>query len=163
MAGRKISWLALLIALSVVGSMLKIPAVVGSIALDAFPALIAASLFGGGLGAVVAGIGHLVSALVGGLPLGPFHILIALEMSLLVWIYGRLYQQGKKVLAGSLFVLGNTFAAPLPFIFFISKAFYMGIVPSLLVGSLLNIGLALLLAPRLMTVSRQFQQGEARK
>src|SRR5699024_11807817 len=56
---KKISLLALFIALSVIGSFIKIPAVVGSIALDAFPALLAVVLIGTTAGAVVAGMGHI--------------------------------------------------------------------------------------------------------
>lgn len=49
---KKISTLALLIALSVVGAMIKIPAVVASVSLDSFPALLAGALLGGGAGAI---------------------------------------------------------------------------------------------------------------
>ena len=37
---KKMSLLALFVALSIIGAMIKIPAVVGSVALDAFPALV---------------------------------------------------------------------------------------------------------------------------
>lgn len=53
--------------------------------------------------------GHLLSALIGGMPLGPFHVLIAVEMAVLVWVFGYFYQKGKRVLGGVLFVVGNTF------------------------------------------------------
>ena len=57
-------------------------------ALDSFPALLAAVLLGPVAGGIVAGIGHIVSALIGGMPLGPFHFLIMVEMFIFVWLFG---------------------------------------------------------------------------
>lgn len=153
MKGKMISWLAIMIALSAVGAAIKIPAVVGSVALDAFPALLAAALFGGGAGAIVGALGHLLSALLGGFPLGSMHFLIALEMALLVWIFGVLYKK-HKMAASILFVLGNSFAAPLPFILLINKGFYFTIVPSLFIGSILNSVIAFIVIPRISPLVR---------
>ncbi|MDC7286034.1 ECF transporter S component, partial [Bifidobacterium thermophilum] len=86
-------------------------AVIGSVALDAFPALLGAALFGGPIGAVVGGMGHLLSALMGGLPMGPFHLIVAAEMALLAYVFAYLYRKGRKWTAAALFVLGNAFAA----------------------------------------------------
>jgi uncharacterized membrane protein len=147
--GKLISLLAMFTALSVVGASIKIPAIVGSVALDVFPALLAAALFSSWSGAIVAAFGHLISALLGGFPLGPMHLLIAIEMALLVWIFGFLYKKNKKIAATALFILGNSFAAPLPFILLMNKAFYLAIVPSLLIGSIINTGIALFALPRL--------------
>jgi uncharacterized membrane protein len=148
MKGKLVSGLAMLTALSVVGAMIKIPAIVGSVALDVFPALLAAVLFGPRAGAVVGAMGHLLSALAGGFPLGPMHYLIAIEMAVLVWVFGRLYHN-HKILASGLFILGNSFAAPLPFIYLMNTGFYLGIVPSLLIGSIINAAIALIAIPRL--------------
>lgn len=147
--GKLISWLAMLTALSAVGAAIKIPAVVGSVALDVFPALLAAALFSGWAGAIVAAAGHLLSAMLGGFPLGPFHFLIAVEMAILVWIFSALYKNNKKVLAAGLFIIGNSLIAPIPFIFLLNKGFYLAIVPSLLIGSIINTGIALFAIPRL--------------
>ncbi|WP_075980470.1 ECF transporter S component [Bacillus massilinigeriensis] len=152
MKGKHISWLAMFIALSVVGAMIKIPAVITSVAFDSFPALLASALLGSPYGAVVAGAGHLLSALFGGMPLGPLHALIAVEMAILAWIFALFYQRGKKYIASILFLLGNTFVAPLPFIFLLGTAFYVGMIPSLLLGSLVNTIVALILIPRLQTI-----------
>jgi uncharacterized membrane protein len=149
MKGRMISWMAILIALSVVGSSIKIPAVVGSVALDVFPAIIAAALFGKGPGAIVGAVGHLISAMLSGFPLGPMHLLIAAEMGILVWIFGALYKNNMKALASIIFIIGNAFIAPIPFIFIINKGFYLTIVPSLLIGSIINTVLALFAIPKL--------------
>lgn len=160
--GKMLSWLALFTALSVVGASIKIPAVVGSVALDVFPALLAAVLIGARPGAIVAAFGHLLSALFGGFPLGPMHILIAGEMAVLVWIFGGLYKN-KRIIASALFVLGNAFAAPLPFIFLMSMGFYVTLVPSLLIGSMINVIIGLLLIPRLSGLFKTAGQKEELK
>ncbi|MBU8879904.1 ECF transporter S component [Bacillus sp. FJAT-29790] len=147
-----LTWIGMLTALSVVGAAIKIPAIIGSVALDAFPALLASALLGGAAGPVVAGVGHLMSALLGGMPLGPLHGLIAVEMAFLAFVFSILYRSGKRWQAGALFVLGNTFAAPLPFLFLMSKAFYLSIVPSLFIGSVLNTFVAFIVIPRLARI-----------
>src|SRR5699024_11235420 len=63
LSAKKMSLLALFIALSVIGASIKIPAVIGSVALDVFPALFASVLIGKRTGAVVAGLGHILTAL----------------------------------------------------------------------------------------------------
>lgn len=147
MNGRKISLLAVFIGLSVVGASIKIPAIIGSVALDAFPALLAAVFFGGAPGAVVAAFGHLVSALLGGMPMGPLHFIVAVEMGILAFCFAYMWK--RKWLASVFFVFGNTVLAPLPFIYFYGLAFYSALLPSLLVGSVVNTVVALLLIPRL--------------
>lgn len=151
MNGRKISLLAVFVGLSVVGAFLKIPAIIGSVALDAFPALLAAAFFGGGPGAIVAGAGHMISALLGGMPMGPLHIVVAVEMAILAFVFA--YTWKKKWLASSLFVFGNAILAPIPFIFIYDWAFYVALVPSLLIGSIMNTAVALLLIPRIFHVA----------
>ncbi|EKN65719.1 hypothetical protein BABA_19041 [Neobacillus bataviensis LMG 21833] len=164
MKGKFVSWLAMFIALSVVGAALKIPAIVGSVALDAFPALLAAVLLSSGAGAMVAAFGHLLSAVLSGFPLGPMHFLIAAEMAVLVWIFGNLYKNSKKFLAAALFIVGNAIVAPIPFIFFMNKGFFLAIVPSLLIGSIINTGITLMAIPRLASLfSNQFIKNEAKQ
>lgn len=155
MTSRMLSLLALFSALSAVGAAIKIPAIVGSVAFDVFPALLAAALLGSGAGAMVGLAGHLLSALIAGFPLGPMHLLIAIEMALLVFLFGVLYKKNKKGTAGILFILANAFAAPLPFIILMNKAFYAALVPSLLIGSIINTVIALAAIPRLKAFFKQ--------
>ncbi|MGM7701569.1 ECF transporter S component [Pseudalkalibacillus sp. Hm43] len=139
-----ISLVALFTAFSAIGGAIKIPAVIGSIGLDTFPALMAGMLIGSIPGAIVAGIGHLISALFGGMPLGPFHVLISLEMAFFVYLFSGLYQRGIKRLACVVFVCGNALLAPLPFIWIIGASFYTAIVPSLLLSAVVNTILAVI-------------------
>lgn len=149
---RKITLISVLVALTVVGAAIKVPAVIGSVAFDSFPALLAAALLGGPAGAVVAGMGHLLSALMGGFPLGALHGLIAIEMALLAFIFSFFYKSGRNWVAAILFVLGNTFVAPFPFMFLMGDAFYLALLPSLFVGSVLNMAIALVAIPRLISI-----------
>jgi uncharacterized membrane protein len=155
MTSRMLTLLALFSVLSAVGAAVKIPAIVGSVAFDVFPALLAAAMLGSGAGAIVGALGHLLSALIAGLPLGPMHVLIAFEMALLVYIFGVLFKKNKKGTAGILFILANAFAAPLPFIILMNKAFYVALVPSLFIGSLINTFIALVAIPRLKALFKQ--------
>lgn len=160
---RKTSIIAIFIALTVIGAFIKIPAIIGSVALDSFPALLAAAFFGPFVGAIVAGLGHMVSAVLGGMPLGPLHIIVAIEMAVLVSLYAVFYHHKKKVIAGIVFLIGNTFIAPMPFIFLIDVAFYIAIVPSLLIGSLLNLIIAFVIIPRLSDIFQEaYFKGEVK-
>ena len=152
---RKISTIAIFIALSGVGAMIKVPSPIGSMALDSFPALLAAVILGPVSGAIVAGLGHIISALLGGMPLGPFHFLIMVEMAVLTWMFSILYINGKKVGAFFLFFIGNAFVLALPFAVLISPSFYTLLVPGLTAATAVNVGLAALLLPRLEPVLKK--------
>lgn len=152
MSIKKLSVLALFIALSIVGSFIKIPAIVGSVALDLFPALIAAAYLGRSSGAIVACFGHLISALIAGFPLGPVHIIVAIEMAIIVLVFAYIYNKGKRILAGIFVVISNAIFAPLPMLILFSVAFYITLIPSLFIGALLNTVVAYLLIPRLQHI-----------
>jgi riboflavin transporter len=74
--------LSIFTALSAAGSLIKIPSPVGSLAFDSAPGFLIALLFGPIEGALVAGLGHLATAVVSGFPLGILHLPIALGMAL---------------------------------------------------------------------------------
>jgi ECF transporter, substrate-specific component len=152
--GKMVSWLAMFIALSAIGAAIKIPAIIGSVALDVYPALLAAGLINGLAGGIVGAVGHLLSAMLAGFPLGPMHALIAVEMAVLVWIFGLIYKNN-MVTASIIFILGNSLVAPLPFIFLLNSGFYFAMVPSLLIGSIINTIIALFAIPRLSNLVTQ--------
>ncbi len=147
---KKISLISLFIALCVAGASIKIPAVVSSVALDMIPALIGSVMLGSLPGAVIAFIGHLLSALIGGMPMGPLHFIVGFEMAVLVWLFAILYKKGHRLLASILFIVGNTVVAPLPFLFLLGTGFYIGVMPSLFIGAVFNTVIALVLLPRLI-------------
>jgi uncharacterized membrane protein len=149
---KRFAVVVLFVSLSVIGSLVKLPTSIGSIALDSAPALVAAALLGRNEGALVAAIGHLSSAFFAGFPLGAFHGLVALEMGLLVYVFGWLFQNNWKKVAYSFFFIGNAFLAPLPFLFFMGSAFVMAIIPSLAVGTAANVVVSVAVIPALFKI-----------
>jgi uncharacterized membrane protein len=138
MPAKKIALFALFISLSAVGGMIKIPLGVTSIAMDSMPALAAVLFFSATGAGVVAALGHLISAMLGGFPLGPFHILIALEMFAALWLFAKMHQWGWRRGKWLLFIALNGIAAAIPFYFLLSPAFFYATVPGLLIASMLN-------------------------
>lgn len=149
--------LALFVSLSAVGGMIKIPVGFGSIALDAAPALAASIILGPLAGAVVGGVGHFLSALTGGFPLGPFHLLIAGEMAILFAGFAYLYAI-QRWIGYVFFWLGNSLMLPLPFYFLMSAPFYYTLVPALLIGSFINLILFILVIPKISILSSYNQE-----
>lgn len=147
---KKISWVGLFISLTVIGAMLKVPAPISSVALDSFPALVAAVLLGPAAGALTAAFGHFISALIGGFPMGPFHFIIALEMAAAVWVFGQVYRSGFKWGGLVSFISLNGLVAPAPFIYFFGLPFYVTSVPSITIAAIFNSAAAFLLIPRLL-------------
>jgi len=81
---------ALFIALSLVGSHIKI---FGSIAFDSLPGFLAALLLGPVYGAVIGFLGHIFTALSSGFPLSvPMHIVIAATMAVTMFGFGFVYK-----------------------------------------------------------------------
>jgi uncharacterized membrane protein len=74
--------IAIFIALCAVGSLIKIPSPVGSLAFDSAAGFFAALCFGALEGSIVLGFGHIATAVVSGFPLGYLHLPIALGMAL---------------------------------------------------------------------------------
>lgn len=162
MNARKISWLALFVALSVVGGMIKVPAPISSVALDSFPALIAAVLLGPAAGAATGAFGHLVSAFLGGFPMGPLHVIIAIEMAAVMWLFGRLYRDGFKRSALLSFILLNGVVSPAPFILFLGVPFYMSAVPAIVIAAALNGIAAAVLLPKMIAIfTKRYGQSHA--
>ncbi|ABB13964.1 MULTISPECIES: ECF transporter S component [Carboxydothermus] len=141
---RTLTTLAILIALSAVGAFIKIPSPTGTVALDSLPGYFAALYLSPGLGALVAALGHLLSAATAGFPLTlPLHLLVALEMAIFAAVFGVL---GKRnVIVGIVVAtLLNGVIAPLSFAIMpkFGMAFFTAMVVPLLVASFVNILLA---------------------
>src|SRR5690625_6606171 len=111
-------------ALCAIGGLLKIPLGIGSTALDSAPALLAAGFLPPMFAGIAAMTGHVASALYAGFPLGPFHLLIALEMLAIIYIFARLHQANYRFSKWVFFIIANGLLAPLPFYFLISPSFF---------------------------------------
>lgn len=141
---RRLTRLALLIALSAVGAYIKIPSITGTPALDSAPGYFAALAFTPGEGALVAAIGHLLTALTAGLPLSlPIHLLIALGMAGCATAVSLLRRAGRlPAIIGGILLNGVVFPAlfvPLPGF---GAGFFTAMVVPLVIASALNIILA---------------------
>lgn len=144
---------ALIAAICVIGSMVKVPVgVITTAALDSAPAFISAvflpPVFAGAAGA----IGHITSGLTSGFPLGIFHVLIAIEMFMIVAIFAWMHQKGFHLLKWIFAIVANGILSPLPFYFLISPAFYFGSLLGLVVASVVNLVIAAMVMPVLKSV-----------
>lgn len=143
------------VSLAVAGSFIKIPSTIGSVAFDSMPALAAAALMSPWSGLAVACFGHLLTAALAGFPLGPLHLVVAVQMGLLGFFYGVLYIKNAKTAATLMFIIGNGVLAPLCFWPVLGKAVVLGLIPSLLAAAVLNGLTALVIIPRIKPAFRQ--------
>lgn len=144
---RLLTLTAMIATLCALGALIKIPVGIGSAALDVVPALVSVAFLPPIFSGIAASIGHLVSSLSAGMPLGPFHIVIAVEMFMILWVFALLHRAGKTVWKWVFFVIANSVIAPLPFYFLIGSVFFFAAVPALFLASCINAGVAFLLAP----------------
>ncbi|MGC5328004.1 ECF transporter S component [Brevibacillus sp. SYSU BS000544] len=138
---KMISILAMFIALSFVGSMLKLPSPIGTVALDSFPAFVAAILVSPLAGAIVGFFGHILTSLNVGFPLSiPIHLFIALQMAGVSYVTGYVCRRVNLVLGLILGTFLNGVIVPAMFIPFegFGTAFFLLMVLPLTVGSLVN-------------------------
>lgn len=97
-SGKTVAIIAIFIALSAVGALIKIPSPIGSIGLDSCPGYFCALAFGGTVGAIVIAIGHLLSAAVVGFPLSiPLHLVIAVLMAVWAVVFRLVAKKVKKI------------------------------------------------------------------
>jgi uncharacterized membrane protein len=93
----KLAYTSMLIAISLIGSLIKIQ---GSIALDSMAGFFSALFLGPAYGALVASIGHVLTAFTSGFPLTlPIHVIITLQMGLFAYIFGVVYRKSNGILA----------------------------------------------------------------
>lgn len=139
---KKIAQVGLLLALSYLGSLVKIPTPVGSTAFDSAPAYFAGLLLGGTWGGLVGLIGHLFTALVSGFPLSlPIHLVIAAGMGISVWLFAKLWSRS-QVLAYLVALLTNGLLLPLCLVIwppFTVQTIMVTMVPYLLLATLFNL------------------------
>lgn len=144
---KRLVLLGLLVALSVVGAMIKIPSFIGTPAFDSLPGYFAAAALGLAEGSLVAFLGHLATAYMAGFPLSlPIHLLVAGFMAGAAALFG-LVAPRQPWLGAALAVLANGVVAPAAFILIpgYGPAFFVAATPALILASILNVGGALLL------------------
>ncbi|WP_418300967.1 ECF transporter S component [Lysinibacillus fusiformis] len=143
---------AMVAAICAVGAAIKVPAFFSTAALDSAPAFLGV-VFLSPLYAGVAGlIGHFISALTAGFPLGPLHVIIAIEMFIVVWIFGVMHKKGMHVWKWPVALVLNGIVAPLPFYFIISPAFFWGALASIFIATAINLVIVAVVMPILSKV-----------
>lgn len=143
---------ALISAMCVIGSFIKIPGFITTAALDSAAAFISAAFLPPLYSGFVGLIGHLATALTSGFPLGPFHLLVAVEMFIIVYVFNILHKRGDNVLKWMFLIIANGVLSALPFAFILSPAFYISSLPSLIIATVINAIVAMILIPVLSNV-----------
>ncbi|PGL71818.1 ECF transporter S component [Bacillus sp. AFS055030] len=151
---KRIVLLSLFIALSAVLSNIKI---VYSIAFDSLPAFLAAMLISPIAGGIVGALGHLLTALTSGFPFTvPVHLFIAIQMLVIVWLFGVLFKKMNQYIAIVVAIILNGPVATLlsglliaylnhSFTVKTVSSFFMLMVMPLTLASVANIVLAFIL------------------
>jgi len=140
---KQVAVIAVFVALSAVGALIKIPSPVGTIGLDSAPGFFTALAFGGLEGALVIALGHLLTAAVVGFPLTiPIHLFIALQMAL--WALSYRFVQRKfgliaAVVAG---ILLNGVVSSFTMLLMGGLGAVFATMPFLVLGSAINVILA---------------------
>jgi len=140
---RRVARLSIFTALSAVGAMTKIPSPTGTVALDSCLGYFSAAAFGYGEGALIAALGHLLTALTTGFPLGiPVHCYIALQMALWVMVFRFFTVRVHPFMGIVVAVLLNGIASAYLIIPFGGIGLATALVVPLLVGSAANVIIA---------------------
>ena len=154
----KLVYMSMFIALSFIGSLIKIQ---GTIALDSMSAFFASLFLGPVIGAIVGAVGHGLTAFTSGFPLTmPIHIIIMLEMAAVVYLFGVLYEKSNPILAIIVSIVLNGVGAVLllaPITFWLGfplsgKAFIYAMTIPLTLASVVNIVLASIIFERIKKV-----------
>ena len=130
---------AMVAAICAVGALIKVPSPITSAALDSAPAFLSVVFLSPLLAGVAGMIGHIITALTSGFPLGPLHIIIAVEMFIVVWLFGIMHKKGLHFWKWPVVLVLNGIIAPIPFYFIISPSFFWTSVPGLLMATLINL------------------------
>jgi uncharacterized membrane protein len=142
---RRVARMAIFIALSAVGALIKIPSPTGTVALDSGPGYFSAISFGWLEGGIVAAFGHILTAATTGFPLSiPIHIVIAGEQFLwavVFWFVKDKVNIWVAVVAATFCngILGDLIAIPIG-----GMGLFTALLPGLVVASAVNTILAAL-------------------
>lgn len=143
---------AMVAAICAIGAVIKIPSFVSTAALDSAPAFIGVVFLSPMLAGVAGLIGHFITALTSGFPYGPLHIIIAVEMFIVVWIFGVMHKKGLHFWKWPVALVLNGVVAPLPFYFIISPAFFWASLPGIFMATVINLIIVAVVMPVLSKV-----------
>ena len=137
---KRLSIMAIFIALSAVGALIKIPSPVGTIGMDSAPGFFSALAFGGLTGAIVIAFGHLLTAAVIGFPMTiPIHLYIALQMALWAVAYRWVNEKFGLIPAAIVGIILNGVVSSFAMLPMMGMGGVIGLMPFLVVGAVLNV------------------------
>ncbi len=117
----RVARISIFTALSVIGSFITPYPPIPTIALDSSPGFFAALYFGVIDGFLITGLGHIVTAIINGFPLGNLHFIIAVGMALAGGAMGLVNKTNKK----------------------------WGFIPAAVTGVAINTGLSVIMVPQM--------------
>lgn len=137
---KRLSIMAIFIALSAVGALIKIPSPVGTIGMDSAPGFFSALAFGGLEGAIVIAFGHLLTAAVAGFPMTiPVHFYIAVQMALWALVYRWINKKLGLIPAVIVAIILNGVVSSFAMLPMMGMGGVLGLLPFLVVVAALNI------------------------
>lgn len=140
---KTLTMVAMLVALSAVGALIK---VFNTVAFDSMPGYFGALYLGGWYGAMVISLGHLLTAITSGFPLGiTVHIYISIQMAVYAYLFRFFYQRFNIYIA---VIVGTILNGPISALLFapiFGWGFFIGWSLPLTVASFINIFLASLI------------------
>ncbi len=135
---KKLTFMAIFIALAFVGALIKIPSPIGTVGFDSTAGYLSVLYIGYLPGAIVTALGYLLIAASAGFPLGILTIAISAEMFLIAMAYKYFYEIN-VVLGLSIATILNGVIAPLIVLPIGGWGLYVGLLPSLTVASFANL------------------------
>ena len=137
---KRLSIMAIFIALSAVGALIKIPSPVGTIGMDSAPGFFSALAFGGLEGAIVIAFGHLLTSAVIGFPMTiPVHLYIAFQMALWALAYRWVNKKLGLIPAVIVGIILNGVVSSFAMLPMMGMGGVLGLMPFLIVGAALNV------------------------
>ncbi|TGE36098.1 alpha-ribazole transporter [Desulfosporosinus fructosivorans] len=137
---KRLSIMAIFIALSAVGALIKIPSSVGTVGMDSAPGFFCALAFGGVTGAVVIAFGHLLASAVIGFPATiPIHLYIAFQMALWALCYRWVNKKLGLIPAVIAAITLNGVVSAFAMLPIMGMGGVLVLMPSLVVGAAINV------------------------
>lgn len=139
---RKIILMALFIAISYIGALIKLPGPMSTIAFDSFAAYLGGLVLGGFNGGFIGMLAHLFVSMTSGFPLSlPVHIIISLMMFVSVFSYSYLVKKYNLFIGTIVGIIINGVLMPLSLMLlpFMDKGFLISLIPILSLASFANI------------------------
>ncbi|MFV9566794.1 ECF transporter S component [Thermoanaerobacter mathranii] len=150
---KTLTFVAMLIALSAVGALIKI---FNTVAFDSMPGYFAALYLGSWYGALVISLAHMLTAITSGFPLGlTNHLYIAVQMALYAYLFRYFYRKFNIYIAVIVTTILNGPIATLLFVPIFGWGFFVAWVLPLTIASFANVFLAALIYKAIPKRSRE--------